>query len=123
MTDATALAAALGRALALFSVHATVTVAEDHVLVPNRTAEAILSDIARVDGAGSAHRVRSLLHSRRGEDVQLTVPDAAHLVLALEDGHRQKRRNEQIDRGQIPGPMSSAEVMRLARRHPGLFRR
>jgi hypothetical protein len=113
----------LNRDFACFGVRGGVTAADHVVIVPQHAAQALLQSLGQVDGASAVSRIRSLLDTRSRGDIALSVPDAEQLSRLLGDAERTKRRNDQIDRGQIPGPMSSREVMRFARKHPGMFGR
>lgn len=93
----------------------------DGVLIPLSTAKNVVAAVGYVQGGSFAPFVNTLL-GRAHTDVHLRGDEGMHLRRALDEIIRESDRRKKIDRGQIPGALSGAEVSRLARRHPHLFR-
>lgn len=111
----------LSRAFRSLGAPNGITASDDGVTIPWRSATALLSRLAFVEGGSRVPFVRSLLRCAPGTDIFLRGDEGMHLRRALEDVERENRRREKLDRGQIPGALRSSEVVRLARRHPHLF--
>ena len=113
----------LNRAISLFGVAGEVTPTDDGVIVPAASAQRLLSAIGFIEGGARVPFVRSLLSRAPETGVLLRGDEGLHLRRALEDIERAKTRQAKLDRGQIPGALSGAEVSRLARKSPHLFAR
>lgn len=111
----------LTRAFADLNVRASITSTDDGVIVPQDDARRLLSTLSFHEGGSRQPFVYSLMQRPPADGVFLRGDEGRHLWRALQDIVRSRRRNNQIDRGQIPGAMSGAEVMRLARTHPMMF--
>lgn len=111
----------LGFSLARFGVRGAATAVDDGVSISWQSVQQIRSAIAFIEGGNRTPFVNSLLRGAQSNDVVLRGDEPHHLRRALDDLWHQKTRNEQIDRGQIPGALSGAEVSRLVRRNPYLF--
>lgn len=116
-------AADLTRAFADLGARATITSTDGGVIVPHDDARRLLSALSFHEGGSRQPFVYSLMQRPPASGVFLRGDEGRHLWRALGDIVRARRRNEQIDRGQIPGAMSGAEAMRLVRRHPVMFGR
>lgn len=111
----------LNRIISRFGVPADVTSTDDGVLIPARTAQELSAKLGFVQGGSRVPFVRTLLRANSVGQVFLRGDEGMHLRRALEDIHREDDRRQKLDRGQLPGALSGAEVSYLARRHPHLF--
>lgn len=113
-------AADLTRAFAALDVRTDITANAEGVTVPEDGARRLLASLSFHEGGSAQPLVGHLLRRSRG-DVTLHGDEGRHLWRALKSIALSRRRSEQIDRGQIPGALSGAEAMRLARKHPHMF--
>jgi len=111
----------LNRAFAAFGVRGDVTATDDGVHIPAVTAQALYAKLAYVQGGSRVPFVRTLLRPSGVEGITLRGDEGLHLRRALDDIHREDDRRRRIDRGQIPGALSAAEVSHIARTQPHLF--
>lgn len=104
-----------------FGAPADITADGDTVTVPASTAQHLLASLRDIEGGGRVPFIRALMPNPHA-DVVLVGDQALHLHRALMEVQHAQRRADQIDRGIIPGALSGAEALRLARKHPHLFR-
>lgn len=111
----------LDASFARFGVQGAAEAVDDGVNIHWQSVQQLRSAIAFIEGGSRIPFVNALLRAAPRTDVLLRGDEPHHLRRALDDLWHQKTRNAQIDRGQIPGALSGAEVSRLIRRHPHLF--
>lgn len=111
------------RAFRLWNITGDIVATDEGVSVDRQAASRLLSVIAGIEGGSRVPFIGALLNVHTGTDVVLRGDEPHHLARQLEELHRQHERRRRIDRGQFPGAMSAAEVARIWRRHPHLFRR
>lgn len=110
----------LARSFAALGVRVSITASEDGVTVPQEGARQLLARLAFDEGGSRLPFVNRLLQSPSASGVVLRGDEGRHLWRALEDIHRTRHRNSQIDRGIVPGALSASEAVRLARRFPAM---
>lgn len=111
----------LDGSFARLGVPAATSTTEDGVVIRWSDVQRLRSVMSSIEGGSHLPFIHALLRSAPHTPVVLRGDEPHHLRRALEDLKRQKTRNEQLDRGQIPGALSGSEVARLIRRRPELF--
>lgn len=111
----------LDAVFARFGVRPSAVAIDEGITLPWSAVQQLRSAIAFTEGGNRIPFVNALLRCAPGGEVVLRGDEPHHLMRALNDLIRQKTRNDQLDRGQIPGALSGAEVTRLLRKHPQMF--
>lgn len=117
----TRVAQQLDAAFTHFGIRDATTPTEDGVSISWDAVNRLRGEISSIQGGSGVPFIVALLRTPPRTDVTLRGDEPHHLRRALDDLWRKKTRNEQIDRGLIPGALSGSEVMRLMRRHPQMF--
>ena len=115
------LAEQLDASIARLGERGAANAVDDGVSIRWAAVQQLRATISSIEGGSRGPFIHSLLRTPAHTDVVLRGDEPHHLRRALDELARQKSRNDQIDRGQIPGTLSGAEVTRLIRRHPQLF--